>query len=128
MFKFRMAGIAVLSVVALVLAAFAACIAPASAGVCGKGTYSAGQGPKAPGDASTCPTTTVVTLAPPVSIVADPAPVDPCEEDEPCWDCETMGNGICGPIAPPVNYEPGPRVETDPELVQPVAATLPATE
>lgn len=20
----------------------------------------------------------------------------PCEEDMPCWDCETMGNGICG--------------------------------
>ncbi len=19
-----------------------------------------------------------------------------CEEDEPCWDCETMGNRICG--------------------------------
>lgn len=21
----------------------------------------------------------------------------PCVEDEPCWDCETMGNLICGP-------------------------------
>jgi hypothetical protein len=21
-----------------------------------------------------------------------------CEEDEPCWDCETMGNLICGPV------------------------------
>ncbi len=21
----------------------------------------------------------------------------PCEEDEPCWNCETMGNNICGP-------------------------------
>lgn len=20
-----------------------------------------------------------------------------CEEDEPCWDCRTMGNKICGP-------------------------------
>ena len=20
-----------------------------------------------------------------------------CEEDQPCWDCETMGNRICGP-------------------------------
>jgi len=20
-----------------------------------------------------------------------------CNEDEPCWDCETMGNRICGP-------------------------------
>lgn len=23
----------------------------------------------------------------------------PCAEDEPCWDCETMGNRICGPNA-----------------------------
>lgn len=20
-----------------------------------------------------------------------------CQEDEPCWDCETMGNMVCGP-------------------------------
>ena len=20
-----------------------------------------------------------------------------CQEDEACWDCETMGNGVCGP-------------------------------
>ena len=36
---------------------------------------------------------------PPAPVV--PAPVlDPCEEDEPCWDCATMGNLICG--SPPV--------------------------
>ena len=23
----------------------------------------------------------------------------PCEEDMECWDCETMGNRICGPNA-----------------------------
>ena len=23
-----------------------------------------------------------------------------CMEDMPCWDCETMGNRICGPIQP----------------------------
>jgi len=28
----------------------------------------------------------------------DPAPDSVCHEDEPCWDCETMGNGICGPL------------------------------
>lgn len=22
--------------------------------------------------------------------------VPPCQEDEPCWDCATMGNHICG--------------------------------
>lgn len=21
----------------------------------------------------------------------------PCMEDEPCWDCSTMGNHLCGP-------------------------------
>lgn len=21
-----------------------------------------------------------------------------CHEDDPCWDCETMGNQICGPV------------------------------
>lgn len=21
-----------------------------------------------------------------------------CQEDEPCWDCETMGNMVCGPV------------------------------
>jgi hypothetical protein len=26
---------------------------------------------------------------PPVSIT--------CQEDEPCWDCTSMGNGVCGP-------------------------------
>ncbi len=29
--------------------------------------------------------------------VAQPAPVA-CQEDDPCWDCSTMGNGICGAI------------------------------
>lgn len=26
-----------------------------------------------------------------------PSPTDRCWEDEPCWDCHTMGNRICGP-------------------------------
>lgn len=26
------------------------------------------------------------------------APVQSCQEDMTCWDCETMGNLICGPI------------------------------
>jgi hypothetical protein len=25
-----------------------------------------------------------------------------CTEDEPCWDCETMGNRICGTMAEPM--------------------------
>lgn len=23
---------------------------------------------------------------------------DTCLEDDPCWQCETMGNGVCGPV------------------------------
>ncbi|MFD5245063.1 hypothetical protein ACFWIW_10990 [Amycolatopsis sp. NPDC058340] len=26
-----------------------------------------------------------------------PPPVTSCEEDQPCWDCHTMGNKVCGP-------------------------------
>ena len=28
--------------------------------------------------------------------------IPPCQEDDPCWDCETMGNRICGPSRAPV--------------------------
>ena len=21
-----------------------------------------------------------------------------CEEDKPCWNCQTMGNRVCGPV------------------------------
>lgn len=31
------------------------------------------------------------------SPVYDPVSID-CEEDQACWDCETMGNRICGPL------------------------------
>jgi len=27
----------------------------------------------------------------------EPEPVA-CQEDDPCWDCATMGNGLCGPL------------------------------
>lgn len=46
-------------------------------------------------------TTTTTTTVPPAV----------CHEDEPCWDCETMGNRICGPtVAPPPthSHEPVP--------------------
>lgn len=40
-------------------------------------------------------------LAPSLEAYFTPAPVVvKCYEDEPCWNCETMGNKICGP-----NYE-----------------------
>lgn len=32
--------------------------------------------------------------------IESPAPTSDCQEDEPCWDCPTMGNLTCGPDAP----------------------------
>jgi hypothetical protein len=32
-------------------------------------------------------------------ICGTPASLPVCMEDEPCWDCETMGNKICGPAS-----------------------------
>jgi hypothetical protein len=29
--------------------------------------------------------------------IPQPRPTPRCEEDQPCWDCRTMGNHICGP-------------------------------
>lgn len=40
-------------------------------------------------------TAPVPATAPADSYVA-PAPSYTCMEDQPCWDCHTMGNGICG--------------------------------
>lgn len=34
--------------------------------------------------------------APAAPEVLSPASHIRCEEDMPCWDCTTMGNGICG--------------------------------
>lgn len=36
------------------------------------------------------------TDAPPVTI----------HEEDPGWDCATMGNQICGPVSPPVEHQP----------------------
>lgn len=33
----------------------------------------------------------------PATGTPSPAPVASCEEDQPCWDCHTMGNKVCGP-------------------------------
>ena len=37
-------------------------------------------------------------LAPTVHVteIGDAWSQAPCQEDMPCWDCETMGNRICG--------------------------------
>lgn len=33
-----------------------------------------------------------------------------CTEDMACWDCKTMGNHICGPVAPDIHVGPPPAV------------------
>lgn len=44
----------------------------------------------------------------PKQVHTEPLPVvAPCEEDEPCWDCKTMGNKICGPVAVPAEGPAG---------------------
>lgn len=62
---------------------------------------------------STAPTTTVApsaTTTTTVALATDVPPVPsttapPCQEDQPCWNCATMGNGICGTTttAPPTH-------------------------
>ncbi|MFD4933475.1 hypothetical protein [Streptomyces virginiae] len=36
-----------------------------------------------------------------VTVVNDANGDGRCEEDEPCWDCRAMGNGVCGADVPP---------------------------
>lgn len=53
--------------------------------------------------------TTSTTASP--AILSEPRPT--CFEDEPCWDCSTMGNRICGatePTEPPVQLAPAVRL------------------
>lgn len=33
----------------------------------------------------------------PIKTLELPLHTTECQEDEPCWDCHTMGNKICGP-------------------------------
>lgn len=40
--------------------------------------------------------------------LAELAAAPQCEEDQPCWDCKTMGNGVCGPLPPCLTEESGP--------------------
>ena len=58
-----------------------------------------------PGQAYCPPVTTTTHQETPPTTVAEPtttvptttAPAPECQEDDPCWDCETMGNMVCGP-------------------------------
>lgn len=59
------------------------------------------------------PTTAPAPVVPAPTVTTAPAP---CEEDEPCWDCATMGNMICGPVEAPAQSA---------QAVQPVPAPAP---
>jgi len=39
-----------------------------------------------------------------IEVIATPDPA-PCQEDDPCWDCATMGNHICSPTQADLNDE-----------------------
>jgi hypothetical protein len=58
----------------------------------------------------------------PTTTLAPPTTAPPCQEDDPCWDCATMGNLQCGPIPgeptliPAANIEaPGPIAALPPQ-------------
>lgn len=72
---------------------------------------------------TTTVTPTTTTVAPTTTTVS----AVPCQEDEPCWDCSTMGNQICGPTVEVVT--PTVPTATLPPVVTSVPAnvTLPAT-
>ncbi len=71
------------------------------------GACSDGGGPVEPTPTTTTTTTTVPPDEPAV-----------CHEDEPCWDCETMGNRICGPTTePPPAHTGEPPPHSHDELV-----------
>lgn len=51
-----------------------------------------------------------------------------CDEDQPCWDCKTMGNLICGPVQAPTEAPteaPAP-MDTITAPIQPTASPEPA--
>ncbi len=70
-----------------------------------------------------CPVPPSSSTEPPTTTVEPPTTTEqpPCQEDEPCWDCRTMGNGICG--GPPTT-ETVPSTTTTPP--PPVAPSPPA--
>jgi hypothetical protein len=42
-------------------------------------------------------TVVVITAALLIGTPPSPSRADTCQEDQACWDCETMGNQVCGP-------------------------------
>lgn len=64
-------------------------------------------------------TTSPSSEASQVVVPSQPAPEvgvplsDQCQEDEPCWDCQTMGNGQCGNDAAAGQQQQGTQCEED---------------
>ena len=74
------------------------------------GEADGGIGPVEPPLEPPATTTTLPPEEPPVTAT--------CQEDEPCWDCETMGNRICGPtVEPPPAHSHEPPPHSHDELV-----------
>ena len=72
-----------------------------------------------------CQAATVEPAPAPATVTTPTATATPtatCQEDEPCWDCATMGNKVCGPV---VTATPTP---TPTETVAPVDAGTDVTE
>lgn len=69
-----------------------------------------------------------VETAKPVAVATEPV----CMEDEPCWDCKTMENKICGPVtvpAPPAPVVPSIPPYTDSlPIIPPHAEPNPETD
>lgn len=42
----------------------------------------------------------LMAATPEAAVVNSPDILADCQEDMPCWDCETMGNLQCGPLSP----------------------------
>jgi len=76
-----------------------------------------------PTEPTPTPTPTVTEPTP----TPTPTPTEtepPCEEDQPCWDCETMGNKKCGPDKPDKPKPPAkPEQPAKPELPHTGAGT-----
>lgn len=62
---------------------------------------------------------------PVIPVVPSAKPVTACMEDEPCWDCSTMGNLICGPITQQVT---APAQKPVAPVTAPVKVTAPSID
>ena len=77
-------------------------------------------------------TTTPATTSTPATTTTQPAAststaAPACQEDEPCWDCTTMGNQICGPTTTTIVSDIVDPVVVSTTVGVPANTTLPNT-